>query len=195
MRLSLLSIIVLAVLFGCWAAFAFLLIARKRNQPAAPTTHRDKASDFGLVLQLLSYPILFAGRSYLGLITEPRLRSIVFAILACALGVTSIWIIKASLNALGREWSVRARLVENHRLATTGPYRFVRHPIYTGMLGMLLASGIAVSTWQLILPALIVFLLGTFIRIRSEERLLREAFGTEFDNYSRRVWAIIPGLF
>ena len=63
------------------------------------------------------------------------------------------------------------------------------------MLGMLIATGIAVSYWPALLVALVVFFLGTAIRIRSEERLLRETFGLEFETYARSVPAIVPGLY
>ena len=101
----------------------------------------------------------------------------------------------SAVKTLGKEWSITARLVEGHKLATSGPYAYVRHPIYTGMLGMLLATGLAISRWTALLVALVVFFVGTMIRIRSEEKLLREAFGKEFDDYARSVRTIIPGLY
>jgi len=70
----------------------------------------------------------------------------------------------------------------------------VRNPIYTGMFGMLLATGLAVSSWFGLLLAIVVFSIGTAIRVISEERLLREAFGREFDEYASRVPAVIPFL-
>jgi protein-S-isoprenylcysteine O-methyltransferase Ste14 len=70
----------------------------------------------------------------------------------------------------------------------------VRNPIYTGMFGMLLATGFAVSHWIGLLLAIIIFGIGTFIRVRSEEKLLRETFGREFDEYAQRVPAVIPFL-
>jgi protein-S-isoprenylcysteine O-methyltransferase Ste14 len=63
------------------------------------------------------------------------------------------------------------------------------------MLGMLLATGIAVSYWPALLIALFVFFIGTIIRIRSEERLLRETFGAEFEAYTQRVPALLPGMY
>ncbi len=77
---------------------------------------------------------------------------------------------------------------------TEGPYNIVRNPIYTGMFGMLLATGLAVSHWVGLVIALVVFAIGTFIRVRSEERLLREMFGHEFDAYAHEVPAVIPFL-
>jgi protein-S-isoprenylcysteine O-methyltransferase Ste14 len=63
------------------------------------------------------------------------------------------------------------------------------------MLGMLIASGLAVARWQILLVAIVVFQIGTAIRIRSEERILREAFSAKFDEYVRRVPAFLPRIF
>jgi protein-S-isoprenylcysteine O-methyltransferase Ste14 len=100
-----------------------------------------------------------------------------------------------AVKTLGKEWSLTARLVEGHQLATSGPYAFVRHPIYTGMLGMLVSTGLAISHWAALLVALVIFFIGTTIRVRSEEKLLREAFGEQFETYARSVRAIVPGLY
>jgi protein-S-isoprenylcysteine O-methyltransferase Ste14 len=117
------------------------------------------------------------------------------SVLAMCAALGSVWLITAAVKTLGKEWSLTARLVEGHKLATTGPYAYVRHPIYTGMLGMLVATGLAISHWTALLAALVIFFVGTIIRVRSEERLLREAFGEQFDDYARRVPAIVPGLY
>ncbi|HET9786469.1 MAG TPA: isoprenylcysteine carboxylmethyltransferase family protein, partial [Pyrinomonadaceae bacterium] len=114
---------------------------------------------------------------------------------AIILAVASIWIVKASLKVLGKEWSVTARVVEGHKLAKEGPYRLVRHPIYTGMLGMLLATGLVLSHWLALIGAIAIYFVGTVIRIKSEERLLREALGPEFESYARSAPALLPGLY
>jgi len=99
-----------------------------------------------------------------------------------------------AVRSLGKQWVLAARLLEGHKLVTEGPYNVVRNPIYTGMFGMLLATGFAVSHWLGLSIAIVIFAIGTFIRVRSEEKLLREAFGGEFDEYARKVPAVIPFL-
>jgi protein-S-isoprenylcysteine O-methyltransferase Ste14 len=121
--------------------------------------------------------------------------SIVAGLLAICVAVCSVWLITMAVKTLGKEWSLTARLVEGHQLATSGPYAFVRHPIYTGMLGMLVSTGLAISHWAALLVALVIFFIGTTIRVRSEEKLLREAFGEQFETYARSVRAIVPGLY
>jgi protein-S-isoprenylcysteine O-methyltransferase Ste14 len=99
------------------------------------------------------------------------------------------------VRTLGKQWSLAARVLEGHDLITSGPYSVVRNPIYTGMFGMLLATGLAISHWIGLLIAVIVFSIGTAIRVRSEEKLLRGAFGEKFEAYARKVPAVVPFLF
>jgi protein-S-isoprenylcysteine O-methyltransferase Ste14 len=75
-----------------------------------------------------------------------------------------------------------------------GPYRIVRHPIYTSMLCVLLATGFVVTTLPLFLLAFVVFLIGTEIRVRIEDKLLASQFGERFHQYQRNVPAYIPFL-
>jgi len=109
--------------------------------------------------------------------------------------IGSVWFVSKAIRTLGKQWSLAARLVEGHKLVTEGPYRIVRNPIYTGMFGMLLATGMAISHWIGLLIAIVVFVVGTIIRVQSEEKLLREAFGPEFEAYARRVRAVVPFIF
>ncbi|MEY2544003.1 MAG: hypothetical protein QOE81_1464 [Verrucomicrobiota bacterium] len=116
-------------------------------------------------------------------------------ILVVVVVIVSLWMISAAVRVLGKQWSLQARVLEDHKLVREGPYRFVRHPIYTGMLGMIVAGGLAWSHWTGFLIALLLFGIGTAIRVRSEEKLLREQFGAQFDDYKRSVPAVLPIKF
>jgi len=187
--------LVFVVVMLCWFVFAgtFLL----RNKPVSPPDQkREPASLLGVALQGLSYAIVWAvHRPMFTAMVAPVVVATVLSLVAMIAAVGSVWLVMMALKTLGKEWSLTARLVEGHQLATAGPYAYVRHPIYTGMLGMLLATGLAVSYWPALIIALIVFFVGTAIRIRSEEKLLRGAFGEQFETYARRVPAILPGLY
>lgn len=111
------------------------------------------------------------------------------------LAVGSVWMVNSAARRLGKQWALTARVVEGHNLIQDGPYRLVRNPIYTGMLGILIATGMASGQWIALLAAIVIFMIGTYIRVSSEEKILREAFGPEFEAYERKVRALIPGVY
>jgi protein-S-isoprenylcysteine O-methyltransferase Ste14 len=193
---NLLPTLVFVIVMICWFAFAGIFVVRKKPL-SPPDQTRAPGSLKGLALQAMSYGILWAVRRamFTPIFSGSERLAIAASVLAICVAVGSVWLIMMAVKTLGKEWSLTARLVEGHKLATSGPYAHVRHPIYTGMLGMLLATGLAFSHWIALLAALVVFFVGTIIRVRSEEELLRGAFGEQFEDYARRVPALVPGLY
>ena len=189
-----------AIVFGAiilsWFAFVIVFLTREKL-PQSPDKKRDPRSVKGIVLQGLSFGIVWgAHRPYFTpIIRTQRNVEILIGVVTIALAFGSVGFVMAAVWALGKEWSLTARIVEGHKLATHGPYSLVRHPIYTGMLGMLLSTGLAMSYWPALVISIGVFFIGTIIRMRIEEGLLREMFGIEFDDYARRVSAIVPGIY
>ena len=100
----------------------------------------------------------------------------------------------AAVRRLGVQWSIVARVTESHELITSGPYAIVRHPIYAAMLGLLIATGLTFGTLVSTLAGAVLYIVGTWLRTRSEERLLESAFGARYDAYRRKVPALIPGF-
>ena len=82
----------------------------------------------------------------------------------------------------------------DHELVTSGPYRMVRHPIYTGLLLAFLGTAIARGEWRGLL-AVALALWAFWRKSRVEERLMREQFGGAYEEYSQRVAALIPFVF
>jgi protein-S-isoprenylcysteine O-methyltransferase Ste14 len=183
------------VVMVSWFTFAASFLFHKKP-PSPPDKKRDPSSIFGIVLQGVSYLIVWIVRRvwFTPIISLGKSFEIVMAVLTMVLAVSSVWFCTAAIRTLGEQWSLAARVVEGHKLVTEGPYSIVRNPIYTGMLGMLLATGLAVSHWIGLAIAIVVFGVGTTIRVRSEAALLREMFGEEFESYARRVPAVIPFL-
>jgi len=196
MTLQFLPTLVFVIVMICWFAFAGIFLLRKKP-PSPPDQKREPSSLFGVALQGVSFAIVWAVHRamFTPFISHSESLALAAGVLAVVAAVSSVWLIMSALKTLGKEWSLTARLVEGHQLATSGPYAYVRHPIYTGMLGMLVATGLAVSHWTALLGALVVFFFGTIIRVRREEKLLRGAFGEQFEAYARRVPAILPGLY
>jgi protein-S-isoprenylcysteine O-methyltransferase Ste14 len=158
---------------------------------------RDRSSIVGVALQGLSYAIVWSARRqpFTPIVSGVEWLEVLTVTIAIVAAIGSVLLVMAAVKTLGKEWSITARMVEDHKLATKGPYARVRHPIYTGMLGMLIATGLAVSHWIALVAAIVIFATGTLIRVRIEERLLRETLGQSFEEYARQLPAVIPGIF
>ncbi len=111
-------------------------------------------------------------------------------VVICAFGLlVAIW----SRKALSAEWSQDVELKHGHKLVQGGPYRFMRHPIYTGHL--LMALGTALASGSLVAFAgLASFAVGFWIKLNQEEILLLRSFPDEYSAYRTHVKALIPYL-
>ncbi len=160
----------------------FLLVRRK----SGGAVRLDRRARWGIALEGLGYTALWQGPFW----TRPAeawqtaLALALFAI-ACAVSWTAAF-------ALGRQLRIDAAVSGDHLLIRSGPYRWVRHPIYGSMAAVLAGTGILIAPWYLIAMALTLFVLGTAIRVRVEDSLLESRFGEEFRDYRRTVPAFLP---
>jgi protein-S-isoprenylcysteine O-methyltransferase Ste14 len=192
------ALVTLGGVIVCWFFFAGIFLLRKRP-PKEPEAKRDRRALLGIVLQMCAYFLVFfqpPGSAFLPPVAAlSGGLGIVFAVFTIGLAAASGWLLESAVRTLGKQWALAARLVEGHKLIITGPYAYVRNPIYTGMLGMLIATGLAMEHWIATIVAVFVFAVGMVIRVRTEEKLLRAAFGQEFEDYLKRVPAVLPGIF
>jgi len=176
-----------------WFGFVAGVLLRRRA-PVAGERARDRGSLAGILIQAAGFAMVWGPRRPHGtpIVSMPLVTWLLLTGFAVALALGSAWLGAASIRTLGKQWSLQARITQDHDLITTGPYRFVRHPIYTAMLGLLLATGLAFSQPVGLGVGLLTFLAGTVLRIRVEERLLRATFGETYDAYARQVPAVVP---
>ena len=193
-----LSLAVLGAVMLSWFFFAGIFLVRKKP-PKAKEAKRDKRATLGIALQMVGYLLVFfqpPGQPFLAPVAAlSGIVGVVLGVFTVGLAVASDLFVASAVRTLGKQWAVQARLVEDHKLITDGPYAYIRNPIYTGMLGLLIATGLATQHWIAVIIAIVVFMIGLVIRVRVEESLLRTAFGQEFENYANRVPAVIPGIY
>ena len=178
----------------CWMGF-FLPFLWKKGRAKETTARRALASRLGIVLQGCGYFLMwFFNTSTVSWAALHLPAAVVWGlcVVAMLLAAGSAWMGFAAIRALGRQWSLEARVLEGHRMVVEGPYSHVRHPIYTAMLGMLVSAGIVFSVWWALIGAVVIYSIGTAVRVRAEEGLLREAFGEDFEAYARYVPAVVP---
>lgn len=116
----------------------------------------------------------------------PAMYGLGVAVLAAGL-LFSVW----ARRILGRNWSGTVTLKQDHELIRAGPYRWVRHPIYTGILFGFLGSAIARGEWRGLLAFAIVAI-ALWRKLRMEERWLTQLFGESYVAYRRETWALLP---
>ncbi len=185
----------LIILFAFMAAFfASLFRARAAaKQDADGPVKTSQASKLGIGVQMLGFAWIGVGPMQINwhgldraLITE--------AVVIFLLSGATVYLFTAARTALAKNWSFVARTRADHQLVQSGPYRFVRHPIYLCLLLWMIAMALAMGHPQRLAISIPVYIIGTLWRVREEEKLLRAMFGADFDAYAARVKRFIPGL-
>lgn len=189
-----LSIAAFVILIISW--FVFLgLFAFRRRPATAPDSKRAPRSFAGLAVQAIGFGVVwgFQREPFLSPLFEGQFAlNIILQVLAVFLMTSSVWLTMFAVRELGKQFALQARLIEGHELITSGVYRIVRHPIYTAMFGMLLATAFVMSHWIALIVGVCLFLIGTRIRTASEDRLLSDAFGAEFAAWKKKVPGLVP---
>lgn len=195
MKTDAIGTVALTLVSVAWAIFGFSFLFRKKA-PGTHETKRSSVSKWGIALQAVGFALLWGfprvqwwpfDRSIAG--------EVALATVAVVLALASCIFCLMAVRTLGRHWTYQARVIEGHELVTNGPYAVVRNPIYLGIFGLMLASGLAFTRWWTLVAAVAFFLIGNQIRMNAEERLLRETFGAVYEDYARRVPAFLPRLF
>ncbi|HEU0026426.1 MAG TPA: isoprenylcysteine carboxylmethyltransferase family protein [Ktedonobacterales bacterium] len=100
-----------------------------------------------------------------------------------------------AILTLGRYFTIDVAVRSAQAVVQSGPYRFVRHPAYSGMLLTLLGIGLALANWASVVAVLTISLIGMLYRVRVEERALIAALGQPYVDYMRRTKRFIPFMF
>ena len=179
--------------WACWGLFCLVWVAgaiyNHKHSPAvrARAGTRELWLIVGVGFVLLKWVVPL--RDWRPLSTgDHRLELLGLPILLGATAFT-LW----ARAALGTMWSSAPLAREQHQLRTEGPYGITRHPIYTGILGMLIGTALlsGLGYWAVVVAVVIV---GLEVKIHYEEQLMTASFPQGYPAYRRRVPQLIPGL-
>ena len=166
---------------------------RVRNTPEAPAKHEPFAGRLlYMVILILGFVLLF------GRVRMPhgQMRLWNASRISDALGLSiqaiglafSVW----ARRALGKNWAARVTIGAKQELIVAGPYRIVRHPIYSGLLFALIGTAVIAVNLNA-LAGFLLILVSVVIKLRREESALREHFGEAYADYASQVPALVPG--
>jgi protein-S-isoprenylcysteine O-methyltransferase Ste14 len=159
----------------------------RRESSLSQLSHKLPLTLGGLLLAIPHWP--YSWLSHRFLVHAQVFPALGAGLLVLGLGF-SVW---ARIH-LGTNWSALVTLKKDHELIRTGPYRWVRHPIYTGLLLGILGTAVALGEWRGLL-ALVCMTIGFLCKIQIEERWLGEFFGPSYEIYKKEVSALIPGIY
>ena len=157
--------------------------ARRRESAAARAAH---LLPLALAAFLVAAPSLPGWLGARWIAANVRGDMVGAVLVALGLGL-SVW----ARYLLGGNWSASVTVKEDHQIVRDGPYRLVRHPIYTGILVAFAGSALARGEWRGLL-AVAIAALALWRKLRVEERWLAEEFGAAYAEYCRTTWALIP---
>jgi protein-S-isoprenylcysteine O-methyltransferase Ste14 len=176
--------IALAAFWGVWL-YPFVFRAPHRQKRASITARG--ATLLGLLLECIA--IAMANWIQLSeAIPRSPLRIAVFFVTGLLAAILS-W---SAVAHLGRQFRITAGLYQDHELVTTGPYSVVRHPIYSSLLAILICTQAILTPLRWAAVSLVLFIVGTEIRVHAEDGLLASRFGESFHRYKKSVSAYIP---
>lgn len=178
---------------GILFAMAMLQSRRASRGPNAATARRSRASILGVALQMLGFFAVGLG-PIVATLRPTSLPAILHAAIVAVLMFISVTLFVAATRAMGRNWSIVARMRSDHELVTQGIFAHLRHPIYVGMACFLFALAFGFGHMINLALGAPLFLIGTWIRVHEEEGLLRAQFGSAYSDYSKRVKRFLPGI-
>lgn len=179
------------ILIACWCIFVlFWLVSAGRTKPIAEKQSLSSALAHRIPVALgwwlMVVPRIGPPLSWQILPHTALLQMLGAVICVCGL-VFTLW----ARRTLAGNWSSDVTFKRDHELIRTGPYRFVRHPIYTGLLVM--AAGTAIAIGQLRgAVSTLLFAIGFWIKLSQEERLLVRHFPEAYPAFQREVKALVP---
>ncbi len=176
-----------------WAAWALYWVVSAIGNKA--TRRRESLGSrlaYALPLVLGAALLAWRGAPWAALLSL-RLwpRSILLYWLGLAVLVTGLAFSVWARVHLGRNWSGTVTVKEDHELIRSGPYGYVRHPIYTGILTGVIGTVICSATARAAL-ALLIIAVALIRKLRTEEARMRETFPGQYEQYCEQVPALVP---
>lgn len=192
-----------AIHAALWASFGVAWLTRrhrgsssKEASPELVVTSQEYTAPYSR--SILAFHLFGFAAMYVGILKAVLPERVPTGLLgqhaAGALVIAAGAVLIAWGAASLRSWRFRARLDHGHELATGGAFRLLRHPIYAGI--NLVALGTAIWTPTFVTwTASLLIVVGSDLRARAEESVLKQAFGSRYADYARCVKRFIPGVY
>ncbi len=182
------ALVLITILFP---SSEIILAIFRRSKAAA---HREDRGSMRLLWIVISIAIVaavaFQSVHRASILLNPTLRNLL-AFWTMVIGLGIRW---TAVITLGRFFTVDIAIHDSHKVVSTGLYRYVRHPSYSGLILAFCGLGLSFANWLSLSAIVVPVTLAVLNRIRKEEAALKSALGPSYDSYCARTKRLIPGL-
>ncbi len=178
----------------CWGALGIYWLISALGTKKIAVNENTGMRTFRLAILVLMLILLMTDWLRIGPLAwrfMPRHSGMVW--IGVALTVVGAALAIWARRTLGRNWSDKVVLKVDHELIQSGPYRYLRHPIYTGVLLAVAGSALTIGEWRGV-AALVLLGTNYFIKATREEKILAANFGEAFAEHKRRTGFFLPGM-
>ncbi|MEL7027070.1 MAG: protein-S-isoprenylcysteine O-methyltransferase [Pseudomonadota bacterium] len=183
------ALIFLAVMAGWYTTRAYLTYGQDKKVDAEKSAGRERSLTTLVFIGMVICPTIALATPLLDFASyQPITGQLWLGVIFAAIGTYLFWRSHADLGAF---WSAHLELREGHQLVTSGIYAHMRHPMYSAILLITFAQLLILNNWLAGPAGLATFGLLYFVRISSEEAMMREKFGAAWDEYAaetNRLW-------
>ncbi|NRD78130.1 isoprenylcysteine carboxylmethyltransferase family protein [Bacillus sp. BRMEA1] len=175
-----------------WAYWMLLAISTRKKVKKEYSGQERTQRIVHLIFVIISFVITFFRVNFIDKIIIPS--NYAFDSLGGVILLLSLSLAVWARIILGRNWSGAIQKVENQRLIRNGPYKHIRHPIYTGIVCGFCGTFLIFGTLASFIGFLII-LFSYIAKIKIEENFLVTEFGDEYREYMKQSWALVPFIF
>lgn len=179
--------------YVAWGLFEFWVFSRDRR--AVSGQKQDGGTIFAVIGLIMAAIFIAFWGQFLAPGARIALRKPVIPAIAALLMWGGMAFRLWAILTLGRFFRTTVTVQDDHRLVTSGPYRVLRHPAYTGAIVTIAGIGLFMNNWVSFLGAFLFGLMAYVLRIQVEERALAGRFGDTFAAQRARSWAVFPFIW
>jgi protein-S-isoprenylcysteine O-methyltransferase Ste14 len=193
-KLTIMNFYIIAIIL--WSVTGVYWIIAALNMNKAKKKEELNFRVFYMILWVLPFLLTFsniwpAGFLYTDLFTGQRSAIVIIGFIGLVTGL--LFMIWARVT-LGKNWSGRIAIKENHQFIDYGPYAYARHPMYTGFIFAFTSSAFILGEVRGFIAAAIL-IVGVLVKMSKEEKFVTEVFGNRYVEYAKKVKRLIPFIY
>jgi len=188
------EIIILIIASTIWIFAEVYLVLRDNSRGKGKTTidRRTRNYNFFSLIIAISCAALV---SWIPLFQFNRRGTSVVFWIGIIIIVLGLFLRYWSINILGKYFRTTVEVEESQKIVQKGPYKFIRHPSYSGIILFCIGYGLAVQNWLSLIIAISLPTIALLYRIKIEEEALVKGIGTDYEAYQKKTKKLIPGIW